>query len=476
MKRYVVMILLALTVLLSACGYRDYLEKYIEEHGTGRAISGSVLRGNAVSEGAASQKETVSGPVLSVSGSVNAAEYVDDRMQTADFWISKTYAADKAVKKETDIQSLHETFLEKLCGKTDSVYYDLEQYGDRIKGSELHMLMAQEDLIHSTCFQNGNKVSQKQMNTYLQNCGISSLADFNAVSYGILCVGVRVRALPTADRLFASLDKPGNRELLTVSSLPANEPILVLYTSQDRQWYFILSEICAGWVPVEQVALCRDKAAWQSARDKEEFLIVTGEKIVVQNPDIKDNTISYCFDMGTQLEIARGEEAEQYCEKNSIRDCYVVKMPVRGEDGSLSYAMLPIPLGKDVHAGYMEYTRRNILSQAMKYQGSLPGTAGQNDNQMAHNIFRCFGFRLPTDQSTLEQVPSLEGMDLSQMEESGKKAKVASIYPGTLLIGKAGPSVYLGCVDQRHFVLGEENGVVSVHSLSDFDSLTGVTG
>lgn len=476
MRRCVIFLLLGFTVLLTACGYRDYLEKFIAENGTGSAVSGSALRKRpSASPGssAAPADQNVTGTsVAASSGGINAARDVDARMQEADYWITKTYAADKVLKKESDISDFNQKLAEGLSGAPDSAYYDINEYGEQVKGSALHMMMAQEELVNSVCYRAGKTVSKKVMRGYRENCGISSLNDFNTVRYGILCAQAEMRKLPTADRLYSDA-KGTSGDVLEAAFLPANEPVLILYTSRDSQWYFVLSETGAGWVLVRQTALCRDKNSWQEAQNMEQFLIVTSEEITVPDCGADGTGSTYSFAMGTRLEIAGGEPAEQYIRERAVRDSYVVNIPARDAKGMLEYKMITVPLGKDVHSGYLDYTRKNLLSLSMKYLGRSAQNGGAGPGTVISKVFRCFGFRLPGDPAAFAQIPAICGIDYSGMSDSEKMAGIKSFSPGQILILNGLPAVYLGCENGKFYVLGEDGGSISVYPLASPGQLTG---
>ena len=103
MNKYIVIGLICLTCLLTACGYTDYLREY-RQNVSGSAVSG----GGIYSMRRATKKpeitpDVVSGAAVSGSG-IHSADNVTAFMQTADYWIGKTVQPDKILMSDEEIR------------------------------------------------------------------------------------------------------------------------------------------------------------------------------------------------------------------------------------------------------------------------------------------------------------------------------------------------------------------------------------
>jgi hypothetical protein len=200
-----------------------------------------------------------------------------------------------------------------------------------------------------------------------------------------------------------------------------------------------------------------------NALKDDDFLVVTGRKLSLTD----SGRTTYA--MGSKLELAAEDEASDFAEKNKIHDNYIVKIPVNGSKGKTSYELTALPLGEDVHLGYLEYTRSNILTLSMTWLGCRVDGKEQTMNQVLHDIFSCFGFEVSEDGSKLPLLSDVPRVDVSLLDVKEKKQKLESIYPGAVLMKNDEPLIYLGCMDGQYYVLGESDGIIGVQSLTKTD-------
>ena len=454
-----------LTCTLTACSYTDYVREFIEQNAvSGSSVSGAAAgntSGSGVSADSTASGSSVSGSaVMTASGSgVYSSAYVTAEMQTAEYWIGKSYAKDKVLLTESEIQSVNEKRLKDLSGDSNAVFYDIQNYDEKIKGSVLHMLMAQEDLLNTSVYDtNGDKISSDVLKAFMDNCGIKDIADFNNVRYGIVCEECVVQKLPAHDKHVITGERAmSDMASLRISTLMVNEPVLILYTSLDKAWYFVMSENCTGWVTKEALAFCDSKNAWQEAQETDDFIVVSDRKLWLDSENK--------FSMGTKLVIATGEEAQQYMKKYPVHDSYLVRVPVADKDGKLTFKIREIPIGENVHRGYLEYTRANILTQAMKFTGSFSGNGDFAEEQVVECIYSCFGFKLPLDRKTWTLIPADNRIDIAVVEDKLTKNDTNRLNPGMILVRKNRPCIYLGYQDGRAYALTKSDGVMTVKTI-----------
>lgn len=80
-----------------------------------------------------------------------------------------------------------------------------------------------------------------------------------------------LRMLPSRRPSFLSLKEVGQGfpfDSLQTTFLPANLPVLILHTSKDKAWRFIVSHNAFGWMPSNQVALVNETfiSQWKTGR------------------------------------------------------------------------------------------------------------------------------------------------------------------------------------------------------------------
>lgn len=462
MNKYIVIGLICLACLLTACGYTDYLREY-RQNVSGTAVSGGgIYSMEKATNKPAKTSDTISGTAVSGSG-IHSADNVTALMQTADYWIGKTVQPDKILMSEAEIIAFNKKITEQLAGNENVEYYNLAAYGERIDGESLSAMISKADFSTGEYYSLTAPVTEAEWTAYYENRNEEAISNFNTVRYGIICSRADVRALPTADYV---TDNPGDRahDILQYTALAINEPVLVLHTSKDGNWFFVMANEYAGWVRKETVGLCKEKADWSSAQEMKRFLIVTGDKVrLEQNP--YNRLTSQCeFTMGTKLALAEEKEYGSVIDARNVYDNYVIKVPVRKEDGMLSYEIATMPLGKDVKEGYLEYTRANVLRLSFKLLGNIYGWGGMFDSRdcssLTRDIYLCFGFRLPRDSSAQALIPGEGRIDVSKLTDKEKIQKLYSVQPGTILQMPGHVMIYLGCEDHNYFVISANGSFV----------------
>ena len=462
MNKYIVIGLICLTCLLTACGYTDYLREY-RQNVSGSAVSG----GGIYSMRRATKKpeitpDVVSGAAVSGSG-IHSADNVTAFMQTADYWIGKTVQPDKILMSDEEIKSFNKKMTEQLAGNKNVEYYNLAAYGDSMDGEQLSAMLSKADFSNGNYYAFDVPVTEEKWTAYYENQNEKVISNFNTIRYGVICSRADVRALPTADYVTNNQGDKGH-DILQYTALAVNEPVLVLHTSKDGEWFFVMANEYAGWVKKETVGLCRDKAEWNRAQEMKRFLVVTGDTVRLEKNPYNVSTSQCEFTMGTRLALAEEGEYPAVIDSRNVYDNYVIKVPVRKENGMLSYEIAMMPLGKDVKEGYLEYTRANVLRLAFKMLGNLYGWGGMYNardcSSMTRDIYLCFGFRLPRDSSAQALIPGEGRMDISKLSDKEKTQKMYSVQPGTILQMPGHVMIYLGCESHNYYVISANGSFV----------------
>ncbi|MCH5252396.1 MAG: SH3 domain-containing protein [Lachnospiraceae bacterium] len=438
MNKYIVISLICLSCLLTACGFNRLYERRNNQTASGSAVS--------------------SGGISSVN------KEIEKEMQTADYWIGKTVSPDKILMSGEDITKFNQKITEQLSTNPEAGYYNLSTYGESIDGKLLSDMITRIDFQAKTYYLGEQPVTANQWKTYYNNRNIEKIGNFNTISYGIICSRADVRELPTSDEIMSEHGEKGH-DVLQNTALPVNEPVLVLLTNKDENWYYIIANEYAGWIKKETVGLCENKAEWEAARQMKDFLIVTGDRVQTEENIVETGkTANGEFTMGTKLALAEEKECKEVFGREEISHSYVVRIPVRTEDGKLDYQLSLIPKGRDVHEGYLEYTRANVLRQSFKMLGNQYGWGGINGyrdcSSMIRDVYLCFGVRLPRNSSAQAMIPGESRLDISKLSDEEKIQKLNSIEPGTILQMSGHVMIYLGCVEQNYYVISANGSLV----------------
>lgn len=306
-------------------------------------------------------------------------------------------------------------------------------------------------------------------NTQYKNYSFSE-SELNG-RYGYTVKRASIRKEPTNEVV---PDESGNELFcqLQVSSILLNEPVVILDESDDGQWYYIRCDYCEGWIEQENVALCENFSQWKSNMNPKDFLLVTGNKEIL-DVDLEHTQVSeLVLHMGTKLELV---EYEKYISTEGGRvpyECYVVKVPVRNEEGMLEYSYAFVPVSKDVHIGYLPYTKRNLITQMFKLNGDRYGWGGmfgaRDCSQYIMEVYSLFGFRFARNSSAQAEMP-FEGCDLESATDDEKKKILDETPIGSILYFQGHVMIYLGEVGGEYYVISETariatDTIINAHS------------
>ena len=194
------------------------------------------------------------------------------------------------------------------------------------------------------------------------------------VRWGVSVRRTSLRAKPT-DALCPT--RAGDRydDPLQLTAVLPNEPMALLGESADGSFCYAETSYYAGWVPAEDIGLCRDLEAWRTAQEGG-FLRVTGSRVTLCCDPYEPRVSGATLPMGTSLPLAASPGTVRALRGRMSYDNYLVRLPVRRADGWLEYREAMVPVSADVCVGDLPYTHENVTAQAAKMRGEVYGWGG----------------------------------------------------------------------------------------------------
>lgn len=250
------------------------------------------------------------------------------------------------------------------------------------------------------------------------------------------------------------------------SGILMNEPVLVLWESKSKQFLYVKTSYCTGWMHASDVAFCSDEEFNRrfdyASKKQSEFVTVTDDCFFLPTDYIL-NRAQVDFDgalplfMGTYLFTAdwsRAETIGSFLDREPYAN-YLVEIPFRKADGTLgtAYASLPVSC---CTRGLLDYTAENTLTLAFKTLGKHYGWGGMSESrdcsEYVMSIFRCFGFNFARN-SRSQLAMSGKTVDFEGVPLSKKNSLLSSVEPGTLMGFPGHVFLYLGKVNGKHYVI-----------------------
>lgn len=395
--------------------------------------------------------------LLASTGLGSFASYAQDsepkksEIYSDDFWIKKLEKPDQEILTPQQIKNANQESLSLLKG----VLYDLTAYPSSLSKDELTELLNKYSFSKNDRYVNNQKVTPEYYDALKALMNLDGVKDTNEVRYGITVNRTNVRTFPTSDGIYTTAGAIQSDMFQETEVRPA-EPVLILHRSTDGKWGYVQTFNYSGWMLIKDVAIARDKAEWKSYISASKFLVVTANKLTLGYNPYSPELSQLKLYMGNKLPLASDEEIPAFVDKQSTKANYVVKLPVRGQDGSLAFKLALIPVNSDVSIGYMTYTRANIIRQAFKSLGERYGWGGEFDSKdcssFVESIFSSFGFVFA--RNTGEQINTFgKNFDFEALNSADRMKILDGLLPGATLHFSGHTMLYLGKDENKYYII-----------------------
>ncbi len=378
-------------------------------------------------------------PVLYAAPSV--LPYTIPAMTTPGFWISRHPDPDLVILSLEEIQRFNRTIHEEL-----KLTKDLSAWPSVTSGEELRAALRKtsadlqdRDLI----LLDGKKPSAAYWSGARQAMNLDAIPLEIPRQYGLIVRYADQRFLPLEEGLYARAYDVDFDELQN-SALDIGTPVVILHRSLDGQWLWVESSSSAGWVKAKNATAVREdqiKLFWSTP-----FVVVTAPKAdIYLNREMTDFYGSVL--MGTRLPLMRADG-----------DCLQVTIPRREADGGAT--LVPgYVVTADIHAGYLPYTPRHVLTQAFKMLHQPYGWGGmyggQDCSKFLQEVFATVGIELPRDSKNQIQTGEALVRGAAVTPGADKLRVLAdSAIGGITLLGMKGHiMLYLGALEGRAYAI-----------------------
>jgi cell wall-associated NlpC family hydrolase len=357
----------------------------------------------------------------------------------AGYWIAKLADANRVIMTPAQISSFNNIIRQKL---PDQVF-DLFAYPD-VVGMAALKKMIDQPFPGKTLYLDGRPLSGAYLLALRQNMNISAIHSANQVQYALTVTRTSIRTHPTGD---FSTDMPADRDFdrFQETALDPAEAVVVLRRSRDGLWSYVQAYNYRGWLPTTDLAFAT-RAEWLDYQQSQPYLVVTASHLSVGGVSVA---------MGKRLPLAVPGSVPKLVDGQVSAGKYVVRLPWRRSDGKLACKLALVGRSDDVAAGYLSYTRANILRQVFKMLGERYGWGGlfgtRDCSALTMDTYRSFGFTLPRNAD--QQECSAGQAVFFKGDRSKRYSQLQKLLTGATLHMPGHVLLYLGRDGDRYYVI-----------------------
>lgn len=374
--------------------------------------------------------------------SQNGSNQENEKIMTLDYWLAKVENPDEELLSIEDINKQNALMMQTWGTDWKGGYYDINAFPETVDKAWLQDRIDFPNIKNTGVYYKGEKVSETQWQERYKMYAFSEMPETIAVRYGLIVNATPSFDFPTTDIMTGSdLNEAENK--LQQTYFRMNEPVVVLWESLDKNWYYVVANEFIGWVQAKDCALFENRKQWLDFQNQKEFLVVTEDSTI---PGIDGTTF-----MSTKLYLADEGEVQ-----SAIQGDYIVRVPKRGTDGILDYSYTALNKADKVHEGYLPYTITNILTLAFQELGDpygWGGIDGKRDCSMyVKDIYGCFGIMMPRNSRGQMAVPKMK-CDMEGKTLAEREAVLSETNPGAVMGISGHVMLYLGKDNGQHYVI-----------------------
>lgn len=452
MKIYKYLIILSLMLLLSST--------YAQEQNFSFYIDGEDIEGAEIdilpiddSEYVVNKNFIPNGPTV--------IKDVSRNMKSSGYWISKIKNPDKEILTKEQIKEKNKELFR------DLIYLNnIEDFPEYVNSAPLKKQQKQIfNMFYYRKYIDGsfNPISKDYVNKVYNNIKIPKSKKLQP-KYAIATSYTDIRLLPS-DINFLYDETTYDIDRAQVSGIDTGTPLIVLLSTKDGIWNYVISYNCEGWVKSKDIAFTTSQVFLDWINENK-FVIVTSTKADIYTDKQMTRYCDY-IRMSAKFPLLENTNKEIVC----------VKIPKRTSKGNLIFDKAYL-YEDDINEGYLKYTQKNILQQAFKHLNSPYSWGGYNGEQdcstFIRQVFGCFGLILP--RNSLAQIKSgNKQINLTQNLSDSEKSKeiISKTTPAISLLYLPGHiMLYIGNEKDTpyiiHAIWGTEHFVNKKESVVSF--------
>ena len=342
---------------------------------------------------------------------------VTPEMERPDFWIKKIKNPMTVLLTSEKIHKMNEENLKRedllLCRIKDlKEDWTREEILSLLKEDWKNFAKTQEVRYGK----NGFPLGEVFWNELKNNLNQQVIKESSRMLFGLTVKRTDIRVFPTDERSVSTSDDY-EFDRLQHSAISPGRPIGIYHFSKDKEWAYVQTSFIRGWIHTRDLAVAEWKAEAADYEEPKDRLVVTGNFIdVFDDPSFRQPV--FPAQMGDSFPLISSPGGSKI-----TNPFYVVRIPSRENNGSLTLRKGYVRADEDVHQEFLPYTQENLALQAFKMLHHPYGwgdrSKGRDCSRFIMDLFRTFGILMPRNSKEQARV----GMDLGLVEGRPIKEK-----------------------------------------------------
>ncbi len=342
--------------------------------------------------------------LLAESGSITAQNedkklpLVTEALGIKEHHVSSKYWVEKSAKQQVFMGKAEIKAFNQENTLNDPLLYNVSSIPETLTREELMEKLRSVSRVpkYDRMYADCTPLTSEIFEEYEHSLALENIADVNNVKRALVVRRTPLRTYPSLTPVFNACSENKDIDRFQESAVFPADYVAVLHTSRDGKWALIQSYNYIAWVQLKDIAI-GSKNEVEAYKVEADFLVITGDKVeTVYNPDVPAVS-EVQLDMGVRLPLSLSKAQEIHGQNPYLS--HVVKLPVRRDDGMLTFELALIPKVKDVHVGYLPFTEENIIVQAFKFLGERYGWGHRYNARdctgFVSEVYKTFGILLP---------------------------------------------------------------------------------
>lgn len=401
-------------------------------------------------------RETAAGTTVPAHGVIG----IDARHLQPEYWIARLTPADAPLLDNSAIAAQNANMLRSDRHVQDPAALPARMDGVQVRDTIASLSAPPTRTLHDD---QGAVIGKERLDALAANAALKAIPASVATRPALVVRRADLRTFPTHLRVFSTLDDT-DIDRFQESALFPGTPVVIMHTSADGAWYFVVSALYSAWIERDAVAEGPHDVVFGYGKASPS-LVVTGATVhTVYNPE-EPGLSALQLDMGVRVPVLADWPVDKPVNGQHPYTSHVVQLPVRRADGSLALLPALLPRTADVAADYLPYTHGNLLRQSFKFLGERYGWGhdynARDCSGFVSEVYRSMGIVLPRNTSAQAVSPALERIGFDTGDSHEKRLTVLR----TLQVGDL---VYIP--GHVMMVIGHDNGIT--YTIHDTTGIT----